>query len=333
MPSSARIRELVRNPLTRSLTVLFALFWGGVLGYVLIEDFSLLDAAYMTILTFTTVGFQEVRPLSDEGRIFTIFLMLGGVGTALYSLTLFFQQIMEQQFFRRRRMNAKIASLKDHYILCGYGRVGREVARAFQQEKAPVLVIDANEPAGEAAEAAGFLHITGNASDEQTLLAAGIERASGIAVTTGSDSENVFITLTARGLNPNVVVVARSSSDESNSKLRRAGADRVISPQRIGGRRIALSAIRPLAVDYFDTLFEADVDSWIEQIEVTPAHGNIVNDYVERGLQVLALKKLDGTLALTPAEHTLLEAGDRLIVVGTGSQLAPFERSQRRSRG
>lgn len=227
-------------------------------GYMVLEGWSLIDALYMTIITFTTVGFQEVRPLSEVGRVFTVFVTIGGVGAMLYFLTALMQQIVENEIFhafvRRRRMRSTLANMRQHYLLCGFGRVGREVAQAFAAEGVDFIVIDYSPEAAAAAHELGYACVQGSATEDDVLYEAGVERAQGLVAVTGDDSHNVFITLTARGLSQSLQVVARTSDIANAEKLRRAGANKVISPLAIGGRRIAMSAVRPLAVDFVDSI-------------------------------------------------------------------------------
>ena len=216
-------------------------------GYVVIEGWSLLDAAYMTILTFTTVGYEEVCPLSPTGRIFTMFVMVAGVGVMLYILTSVVHMIVAQEVLkslvRRHRMRTQMARLSDHFIVCGFGRVGRAVAFTLQEESAPLIVIDKDAEVLAEAEERGLLCMHGDPTRDDDLLAAHVREALGLVAATGNDSDNVYISLTARGLNPSLRIVARASRPDAEDKLLRAGADQVISPHAIGGRHMALSAM------------------------------------------------------------------------------------------
>jgi len=206
---------------------------------MIIEDWSLLDSAYMTVVTFTTVGYDEVKPLSSGGRVFTIFLMVGGVGVMLYILAVVVQRIVEGEFLisliRGRRLRRKMTRLSDHFVLCGFGRMGIEVAQTLERENVSFIVIDRNPEAIARASEMGLLHVEGDATYDDTLLSSGVERASGLITTVGNDSDNVFITLSARGLNPNLTIVARADLEETEGKLYRAGANKVVSPYIIGG--------------------------------------------------------------------------------------------------
>jgi voltage-gated potassium channel len=209
------------NPIRRPLWGICALIFIvaiGVIGYRVIEGWSFLDSLYMTITTITTVGFAEVHPLSMAGKIFTIFLIIGGVGVALYVLTTIVQYILEGQFgitMGRRRIKARIARLKGHFILCGYGRVGQEIARTFNEERTPFVVIENNEERLAKAEEDGYLCLLADATSDEVLKEAGIERARGLVAALGSDTDNTYITLSARGLRPDLFIEARSSGRDS----------------------------------------------------------------------------------------------------------------------
>ena len=208
---------------------------------------SLLDAAYMTILTFTTVGYEEVHPLSSAGRVFTMVIMVAGVGVMLYILTSVVHMIVAQEVLRglvrRHRMRTQMAKLSGHFIVCGYGRVGSAVALTLQEQSAPLIVIDKDAEVLAEAEEHGLLCMPGDPTKDDDLLAAHVKEATGLVAATGNDSDNVYISLTARGLNPDLRIVARASRLDAEDKLLRAGADEVISPHAIGGKHMALSAM------------------------------------------------------------------------------------------
>jgi voltage-gated potassium channel len=304
----------------------------GVIGYMVIESWSFLDSLYMTITTITTVGFKEVYPLSDAGRIFSIFLIIGGVGGALYILTTIMGNFIEAQFdLGRRRMKNKIAKLKEHFILCGYGRVGEAIALTFSEEGVPFVIISNNEEHVASAEKEGYLAIFGDATDDDVLKEAGIERAHGLVAAVGGDTDNTFITLSARELHPDLFIEARCSSPASEGKLRRAGADRVISPHAIGGRRMAMLAMRPAVVEFIDTVTTGrGRDLHLETVDVVSG-SSLGNQTMAQakdkiGITVLAIRKANGTLIPNPPEEDIIEEGDRLIVIGTKQRLAGLEK-------
>ena len=227
--------RLFRSRLARGVFALAVVVTVGIAGYMVIEGWSLLDAAYMTIVTFTTVGYEEVHPLSSTGRIFTIFLMVAGVGVMLYVLTSVVNLAVAHEvgsLFRRRRMRAQMAKLNDHFIVCGFGRVGREVASTLREESVAVIVVDKDAEVLVEVEKGGMLALQGDATRDADLISAQIDKAVGLVAATGDDSENVYITLTARGLNAGLHIVARASRPEAEEKLRRAGANGVVRPTR-----------------------------------------------------------------------------------------------------
>ena len=241
----AKVR-LFRSRLTRGVFALAVVVAVGIVGYMVIEGWSLLDAAYMTIITLTTVGYEEVHPLSSTGRIFTILLMVASVGVMLYVLTTVVNLAVAHEvgsLFRMRKLKTRIAKLRGHFIVCGFGRVGRVVASTLQGESVPVIVVDNEAEALAEAEDLGLLYLQGDATRDADLISAQIDKAIGLVAATGDDSENVYITLMTRGLNPGLHIVVRASRPEAEEKLRRAGANGVVSPYSIGGREMALTAM------------------------------------------------------------------------------------------
>jgi voltage-gated potassium channel len=306
----------------------------GVIGYMIIEKWEFLDALYMTVTTITTVGFREVFPLSEGGRIFTIFLIIGGVGGALYILTTIMGYLIEGQFditLGRRRMKNKIARLKKHFILCGYGRVGEEIAQTFSEEGAPFVIISNNQEHVDKAEKEGYLAIFGDATDDDVLEEAGIKRAYGLVSAVGSDTDNTFITLSARELKPDLFIEARASNPEAEGKLRRAGADRVISPHAIGGRRMAMMALRPAVVEFIDTVTSGrGRELHLETVDVVSGSsliGQTMGQAKDKaGITVLAMRKQNGNLIPNPPDGDIMEEGDRLIIIGTKQRLGALEK-------
>ncbi len=317
----------------QGIVLLLAIIAIGVAGYRLIEGWPLLDSLYMTVITITTVGFTEVHPLSTAGRVFTIFLIIGGVGGALYALTGIITFVVEGQFgwtLGRQRMRSRIAQLKGHFVLCGYGRVGEEIARHFKEEGIPFVVIDNHPDCISRLEAAGHLFIQGDATKDEILKAAGVEEARGLVAAVGTDVDNTYITLSARGLNPRLFIEARASNLEAEDKLRRAGADRVVSPTSIGGRRMAMLALRPAVVDFIDTVtIGRGRDMQLEDVDITPGSrlaGRAVREARRGGdVNILAMWKKDGRFIASPPDDTVLEQGDRLVVIGSPRALAALD--------
>lgn len=306
----------------------------GAIGYMLIEGWSFIDAIYMTITTISTVGYDEVHPLSDGGRIFSIFLIVSGVGGALYFLTSMVAYLIEGQFgisLGRRQMKNRIARLKDHFILCGYGRVGREIAHVFGGEGVPFVVIDNNPDSIADAEKDDCLYLFADASNEDVLAEAGIKQARGLVAAVGSDADNTYITLSARGLRPDLFIETRTSSDQAEAKLRKAGADRIVSPHSIGARRMAMLALRPAVVDFIDTVtYRHGRELQMENIAVgdsSPLNGLSVEETVKRtSVTILAISKKEGQMLANPPAEEAITTGDVLIVMGTSKQLATLEK-------
>jgi voltage-gated potassium channel len=321
--------------LIRATIILTLVIIMGIVGYMTIENWSFLDSLYMTITTITTVGFREVKELSTSGKIFTIFLIIFGVGGAFYTLSELMSYVVEGQFrgtIWRRRMENKIKNMHDHFVICGYGRVGREVAARFMQEGVKFVVIDHDEDAIKKAQEKECLYILGDTGNDSVLKEAGIEKAKGIVVATGDDAENILITLSARALRPDIFVVARSSNMETEPKLRKVGADRVISPHTIGGRRMAYLALRPASVELVDMLIGGmgEEDLLLEDIQVDKnsplvnATAVQCNQYGE-SVRLLAIKKISGKIIAPPPSDAIIEVGDKLIVIGTRQHLKSLE--------
>ncbi|HXH20739.1 MAG TPA: potassium channel protein [Dehalococcoidia bacterium] len=299
-------------------------------GYMIIEGWSFLDALYMTVITLTTVGYREVQPLSRTGMAFTMVVLFVGVGTSFYILTALVSTIIEgdlRQLFGERRMKIQVEHLKDHHIICGFGRVGEEIALEFKQRQAPFVVVDLSAEALERARAEGYLVLQGDATQEETLKRAGIERCASLIAALDSDAGNTYITLTAKMLRPDVRVVARVASASNEKKLLQAGADHIVSPYQMGGRRLALSALQPILLDFMDIVslgsqgpgvlgeFGVDKDSGLQ--------GRTIGEVCASApdLVVLAVRSERGTFIVGPAPSTRLALGDRLMVFGPEEQL------------
>ena len=320
----------MRARVATGLVIFGALIAGGTLGYMIIERWSFMDALFMTVITITTVGYREVQPLDTTGRLFTIFLVLFGVGTAFYLLTTFVALVIEGDLgaaFGMTRMKGRIEQLRDHHILCGYGRVGEEIAREFGERKMTFVVVEQNDEALGRAVNAGHLVIQGDATSDDVLLEAGVLRARTLLAASDSDSGNTYITLTARALNPDLLIVARAGKRESEARAKRAGADRVISPYAISGRRMALSAIQPNIVDFMDTLAVGrNAEQILAEIEVTEDSG-LFGLYIRHlressRVTILGLQRANGELIVGPREDVRFELGDRLMVVGPEDDVA-----------
>jgi len=312
----------------------------GVLGYMVFEGWSFTDALYMTVITLTTVGYREVRVLDASGQLWTMLLLITGVGTLFYAAVSSVELVVEgtvRGYFGRRRVKAAISRLDGHYILCGYGRVGRQVAREFAVDDVPFVIVEQDREVLEECLAEGNLALLGQASDDEVLEEAGILRAGGLIAAVDSDADNVFVVLSARKLNPRLHIVARASSEESAAKLEIAGADRTLSPYAVGGRRLASLATQPLVVDFLDvvTRGEKGIEFRLEEFSV-PKDSTIAEHTIgelkigERtGAIVLAIRTTEGNFDTTPSADDRLRAGDTLIVLGSRGQIERLEQLMR----
>jgi len=302
----------------------------GATGYMLIEHWSILDAFYMSVITISTVGFGEVKPLSPAGRAFTIGLIVTGVGSAIYLFSVIGELVVEGQlreFLGKSAMNRKIHSLKDHVIVCGFGRFGSAVVEELTRSAVPMVVIEADPARQAELETAGTLHVAGSALEDPVLEHAGIGSARAIIVATGSDADNVYITLSAREKNPQIRIYARGDSDTGLRRLRLAGADQVIAAYQWAGMRIAASILRPSVVDFLQLSVpgrESEVD--LEEIRISresPAAGLTIAA-VEREnprLRIVAMRRDDKPLEMIPASETQIKPGDLLVVIGESDSL------------
>jgi voltage-gated potassium channel len=307
----------------------------GTAGYIIIEGWNFLDALYMTIITLTTVGFKEIHDLTLKGRLFTIVLLMGGVGTVFYALSIGAKVIIEgelQEIYGRKRVEKRLKDLKDHYIVCGYGRMGKIIARELNQEKLKFTVIEKNEVIADPDEKESMLVLQGDATSDDLLKRAGIERAKCLISVLPTDAENLYVVLSARGLNPNLLIVARAGEEGSEQKLLRAGADRVVSPYHIGGLRMAHTVLKPAVVDFIEYATKSGhIDLQIEEIAVEQGSGLAGNTLDqcgigrELGIIIVAIKQQDGEMKFNPTFRTVIEAGDTLIAVGETSKLEILE--------
>jgi len=315
-----------------SLTILLLLVSAGTVGFVTIEHWRFLDALYMTIITLGTVGFKEVHDLSDTGKIFTISLIVVGVSVLGYIVGSLAQIMFEGQIQRvigRKKVEKKIEALHDHYIICGFGRIGSLICKEFFSNKLPFVVVEKDPESIERLDEEGYLHMKGDATQDETLLKAGIKRAKGLISVVASDSENVYITLTARGLNPDLFILARSSENGSDIKLKRAGASKVISPYVIGGTRMAQSILRPNVVDFIEIATGSDhLDLQMEEIAI-PGHSVFAGETLvssgfrkETGVIIIGIKKSHGKMVFNPHSQAKIETGDTLIVLGEPTSIA-----------
>jgi voltage-gated potassium channel len=321
----------VLRRLTYAFVILGAILVVGTVGYMAIEGWSFADAVYMTVITVGTVGFSEVHALSQGGRVFTMGLIIVGFGAILFALGTIIDFMVEGHFsglLEGRRMDKRIAGMSGHHVVAGLGRVGSTVAEEYASRDVDFVVLDVNDEALARARERGWAFISGDASAEETLLAAGIMRARSLVTALDTDADNLFVTLTARGMNPALFIVARSTTEAAEPKLRRAGADRVITPTEIGGRRMAAMVLQPVVSEYLDVVTRGEALQFkLEEMvlaEGDPYTGRSIGDSRIRavtGAYILAVHRAGG-VNTNPAPDLVLEAGDRIVAIGTEDQLA-----------
>jgi voltage-gated potassium channel len=326
-------REVAARKLRRSLIALAGVIVIGTIGYFLL-GFSPLDAAYQTVTTVTTIGFREVMPFGTSEKVFTMLFVLVGVGVVLYTLTALLTLVMEGwagNEWGRRRMENEIQDLRGHTIVCGWGRVGRAAAHQLSKSGETIVVVDSDE---ERLDDCPYLHLDGDATRDEFLRRVGIERAKVLVATLDTDASSLFVTLTARALNPDLVIIARSRVDDTEQKLLRAGADRVVNPQRIGGNRIAAFALQPHVTDFLDVaMHDEEVEFRLEQVVVhegSSLAGSSVRQtrlHEGDGALLLALRQSEGGVFRTnPSPEAVVKPGDVVIVIGTAAQIDAVRR-------
>jgi voltage-gated potassium channel len=303
----------------------------GTLGYVMIEGWGWFDALYMTVTTFTTIGGGEPAPMSVGGKVWTMAVVMTGFGVLTYMLLALLGYVVEGQLGREvetRRMRRVLARMTNHFVLCGYGRVGSEIARDFKSEAIAFVVIDVNEESLGRAAADGHAVVSGSASDVDVLAAAGISRARGLVTAIDSDAENIYVTLSARVLRPDIFIVARANRSDSEPKLRLAGANRIISPYTIGGRRMASLAMRPTAVEFVDTIMSAgNTELLLEDLTIPPSWSGRDLATLAGGNDeaiVLAIKRGE-SMIFRPAGTTPLVSGDEIVAAGPAAAIHVLE--------
>ncbi|MCB0970316.1 MAG: potassium channel protein [Acidimicrobiales bacterium] len=311
----------------QALGLLGAILVVGTVGYLLL-GFSLIDALYQTITTVSTVGFREVEELSTVGQVFTMVLILGGVGATLYALTMLMETVLEGRLLEilgRRRMEKTLSAMQGHVIICGWGRVGQAIAGEVAEAGRPFVVVDND---ADRLELSPHPTVLGDATEDATLEAAGIERAAALVAAVDVDAANSFITLSARAFRPDLFIVTRARSTDSEEKLRRSGADRVVNPQNIGGARMAAFVLRPHVAEFLDVVMhERNLEFRLEELEIEPtsaiARRSLRDAHLRdrTGALVLALRDPAGRFLTNPPPDTALEPGHVLIAIGTGEEL------------
>jgi voltage-gated potassium channel len=324
--------QRLQKELMGGIIALGGVLCSGTLWYWLVEKWPLLDALYMTVFTLATVGYGEIHPLGRRGRIFTICLILMGVVTIGYIVNRFTEAVIQgyfQEGARVRQQRRLVDSLVGHYILCGFGRTGRQIALEFQAENIPFVIIDFNLQSIQTALQLGYTAIQGDATLDETLLNVGIETAICIVAALPSDAENLYTVLSAKTLNPKVRTIARATTEEAVQKLQRGGADTVISPYITGGKRMAAAALRPQVMDFLDGILTGTDNSfYMEEFLVNPDSCVYVGQTLreaklrsQSGALILAIRRPNGNLIVGPTGETAIEGGDMLICLGTAEQL------------
>jgi voltage-gated potassium channel len=318
-----------------SVVLLAAVLVVGTAGYVVIEGWNIFDALYMTITTVTTVGYGEIHPLSPAGRVFNIGVIVFGVATVLYTFSFLMARLVEgdlpERWIRRRRKRM-LDELDQHFIICGYGRMGEVIAREFSRQSVPFVIVDRDAARMQQAIESGYLAVEADASSEQVLTRVGIGRARGLIAAVSTDAENVYAVLTARLLRPDLFIIGRAETDDAKGKLVRAGADRVLSPYQIGGLQLAQTALRPAVVDFVQLATSSDnLDLNMEQVRIEEGSslaGRSLIDAMLRqrfGVVVVGIQRAAGGMEFNPSPESVMGAGDCIVVLGQASTLRDLE--------
>lgn len=313
---------------------LLIIIFFGTLGYHLIEGWNFLEALYTTVQTISTVGYGDYTPQTGTGKLFTIVLIVFGVGTMLYTVGMLAEAMVEgrlRALTGRGRQYKMIEKMKNHYIICGCGRIGQLICRELKADKMDFVVIDSDPEVIQKIEEEGFVYFRGDATQDKSLLGAGIKQAKGIVCVLPTDAENLYVILTAKELNPNIYVLSRSEEEESEHRLLRAGADRVMSPYTLGGMRMAMAILRPAMLDFIEiTTRRQSLELRMEEISVcdgSPIIGKSLEESEIRhdfGLIIVAVKKDSGKMIFNPLASYVIEKGDKLIAMGEDENVARF---------
>ena len=310
----------------------------GPIGYMLLEGTHFLDGLYLTIITISTVGYGDIAPTTPAGRLFTVFLIFSGVGYVMYMFSQITEAMVEgglQRFVERRKMHKKMTRLQDHYIVCGFGRIGQEICSILRENNRSFVVIENEEEVVREIDQLGYIELQGDASDDDILLQAGIKNARGLVAVVSTDADNLYITLTARGINPGLFILTRSSGTPGVAKkLERAGASKVISPYSIGARRMAQLIVRPTVVDFLDLAMQArELGLCMEELLVTEQASFVGKTLMHSGLRrkydiiVVAIKRPGMSMIFNPGPDTKIQQNDILVVLGDNQQISALEKT------
>jgi len=320
-----------------ALVILLTIFIIGTIGFHFIEGWSFVDSFYTTIATLSTVGYGDFAPETTTGKFFTVFIIIFGVGMMFYSLVLMAETFIEarlRNLLGRGKLEKIIEKMNSHYIICGGGRIGFLICRELIAGKMPCVVIDNNQEVIQKAQEEGFIYCKGDATQDKVLIAAGIKRAKGIICVLPTDAENLYVILTAKELNQNIYIMARSEEEESERRLLRAGADRVMSPYTLGGVRMAMAILRPAMLDFIEiTTSRQSLELRMEEISIcegSPFISKTLEDSGIRkryGLIIVAVKKDSGKMIFNPLANYIIEEGDRLISMGEDENVKQFAQS------
>jgi voltage-gated potassium channel len=310
----------------------------GPAGYIFLEDTSFLDGLYLTIITISTVGYGDIAPTTPAGRLFTVLLIFSGVGYVMYMFSQITEAMVEgglQRFVERRKMHKEMTRLHEHYIVCGFGRIGQEICSILRENNRSFMVIENDDEVIREIDQLGYIKLKGDASDDDILLEAGIKNARGLVAVVSTDADNLYITLTARGLSPNLFILTRSSGTPGVAKkLKRAGASKVISPYAIGAHRMAQLIVRPTVVDFLDLAMQArELGLCMEELLVTAQTSFVNTTLMKSGLRkkydiiVVAIKRPDIPMIFNPGPDTEIQQDDILIVLGDNQQISALEKT------
>jgi voltage-gated potassium channel len=326
----------LRKKIKFAIILLFLIYLVGTLGYSYIEEWSIEDSFYTTLVTMSTVGYGDFVPRTRAGKIFTCFLIVFGVGTMLYTLGLLTETMVEGRFrmlMGKGKLEKMIRKMHNHYIICGCGRIGFLICRELKAEKVPFVVVDRNPEVIQKCEEAGYVYYSGDGTHDKTLIEAGIKKAKGVVCVLPTDALNLYVILTAKELNPNIYILSRSEEEASEHRLLRAGADRVMSPYTLGGLRMSMALLRPTMHDFIEiTTKRQSLELRMDELDIcdgSPLVGVTLekSDIRQRfGLIIVAIKKDSGKMIFNPLASYIIEKGDKLIAMGEDENVSQFSK-------